>query len=270
MIKTFFKGLAMGSADAVPGVSGGTIAFITGIYDRLIGLISMVGPELWGRYRRDGLPGVIKAADLNFSLPLLAGIGAGILLVSKSVLLALEYYPALIWSVFLGLVLAAVPMVLRGVAVKSHWIWLAMGFAVAAGIGGFSLRLPTELWGIMLGGFIALSAMILPGISGSFLLLLFGLYEPVFGAIHELNWPIIVAFAAGGILGLASMARILNWAFKKKPAQVRSALVGLMLGSSIQLWPFNHAPAEGMNLVWAVIGVIVGGGVLWALERLAR
>jgi putative membrane protein len=141
---------------------------------------------------------------------------------------------------------------------------------VAAGVGGFSLGLPTELWGIMLGGFIALSAMILPGISGSFLLLLFGLYEPVFGAIHELNWPIILAFAAGGVLGLASMARILNWAFKKKPAQVRSALVGLMLGSSIQLWPFNHAPAEGMNLVWAAIGVMVGGVVLWALERLAR
>ena len=95
-------------------------------YDRLIGLIWAVGPELWGHYRRDGLPGVIKAADLNFSLPLLAGIGAGILLVSKSVLLALEYYPAPIWSVFLGLVLAAVPMVLRGL-LKSHWIWLAMG-----------------------------------------------------------------------------------------------------------------------------------------------
>ena len=270
MIKTFLKGLAMGSADAVPGVSGGTIAFITGIYDRLIGLISMVGPEIWERYRRDGLAGVVKAVDLRFSMPLLAGIGAGILLVSKSVLLALEFYPALIWSVFLGLVLAAVPMVLRGVAVKSHWVWLAMGFGLAAGIGGFSLTLSTELWGIALGGFIALSAMILPGISGSFLLLLFGLYEPVFGAIHDLNWPIVLAFAVGGILGLASMARVLNWAFKKKPAQVRSALVGLMLGSSIQLWPFNHAPAEGMNLVWAVIGVILGGAALWALERLAR
>ncbi|MGB0965634.1 MAG: DUF368 domain-containing protein [Litorivicinus sp.] len=270
MIRTFLKGLLMGAADAVPGVSGGTIAFITGIYDRLIGLIARVGPQLWMRWRQQGVAGLLDAADWRFSVPLVLGIGTGILLVSGLVLQALDAMPALIWSLFLGLVLAAVPIVVREANVRSQWIWGLLGFAGSASVGLFSLALPASTLGVAVGGFIALSAMILPGISGSFLLLVFGLYETVFGAIHALDFSVILPFALGGVVGLASMARLLQVLFTRYPGPVRLCLAGLMLGSAAQLWPFQYADFNTANMFWALLGFCLGGGCLWAVDRLSR
>ena len=270
MIKTFLKGLLMGSADAVPGVSGGTMAFITGIYDRLLGLIALVGPELFSIFRKQGWPGVIKAAQLNFSIPLVAGIGGGMLLISGLVLQALDSAPALIWSAFTGLVLCAVPIVIRGAKLRSQWPFAVLCLVLAVGIGVFSIDFPTSALGIAGGGFIALSAMILPGISGSFLLLIFGLYQPVFSAIHALDFSVILPFALGGVLGLVTMARVLKRLFERYPGPLRLFLAGLMLGSATQLWPFQYAAVDTMNIMLAVLGFVLGGGLLWLVDRFSR
>lgn len=270
MIKTFGKGLLMGAADAVPGVSGGTIAFVTGIYDRLIRLVAGLGPELLLIWRRDGFSAVLAQLDLRFSIPLLAGIITGMLLISGSVLWALDQFPAFIWSAFLGLVLMAVPILLREADPQQHWPWLTLGFVVTASLGWLSVSFPISMIGIAAGGFIALSAMILPGISGSFLLLLFGLYPTVFGGLHERDLSVIVPFALGGIAGLMLMTRVLRRAFDRYPSQIRLLLGGLMLGSAFQLWPFQYTSFDVLNGVYALVGLVFGGAALWLVDHLAR
>lgn len=270
MIRTFLKGLLMGAADAVPGVSGGTIAFITGIYDRFVRLIASFGLSWWRSWRAEGWPGLSKHLDFQFSMPLLAGILLGILAISKTVLSALEHYPALIWSLFLGLVLAAVPIVLRGVSWRNQWPWLVLGIAVASGIGLFGWQLPQTMLGVFVAGFIALSAMILPGISGSFLLLLLGMYSTVFEAVHAFDLAVVGLFALGGALGILTMAKVLSWAFEIHPGPVRTLLAGLMVGSAAQLWPFQHAALSVANGLWAVVGFSLGGVLLWWVDRLAQ
>ena len=260
----------MGAADAVPGVSGGTIAFITGIYDRFVQLIAGFGPGWIRAYRQQGWPGLVRQWDLPFSVPLGLGIVIGMLAISRWVLFALDRYPALIWSLFLGLVLAAVPLVLRGYDWRPKLAWGLAGLALAAGMGLFNLQLPQTSLGVFLAGLIALSAMILPGISGSFLLLLLGMYSLVFEAIHRLDLSVIGWFALGGVVGIASMARALRWAFQSRPVQVRTFLAGLMLGSAAQLWPFQHTAATPGNLALALLGLILGGVLLWSVDRLAR
>ncbi len=263
------RGLCMGAADAVPGVSGGTVALIAGIYARLIAVIGAVGPGLWPVWRSRGVKGVWDALDGGFALPLVIGIAAGLLGLSKLVLLGLESQPALVWAIFLGLVLAAVPMLARSIPrwSLSGALCMAMGLGVAAGLGALEVTLPHTQIGFAVGGLLALSAMILPGLSGSFVLLLLGLYQPVFSALHALDWAVILPFAGGALVGLVGMARVLAWLFKRHEPQVMAALIGLMLGSCVQLWPFAHAPLTAMNGVTAAAGVVVGVLAVWGLDR---
>lgn len=243
------RGVCMGAADAVPGVSGGTIALITGIYFRLIDAVAAMGPELLSLWRKSGFKAVLQRLDIGFLLPLIVGIGIGIGALSGLVLAGLERVPALVWAAFLGLVLGAVPMLIKQTQFNLlNSCLCAVAIACAAGLGVADIGLPESTLGYFVGGVLALSAMILPGLSGSFVLLIVGLYQPIFGALHDLNLAVVAPFALGAGIGLLTMTRLLKWLFDRYQSQVIAVLVGLMLGSCYQLWPFNHvslSPATG-------------------------
>lgn len=177
------RGVCMGAADAVPGVSGGTIALITGIYPRLIAAVSRFDLAWLKVFRRDGFRVAMEQVDAAFLIPLAIGLVVGLIGLSGLVLAGLEAYPALVWACFLGLVLGAVPMLIQRAEFRSpaavRQIPLAIvGWLFAAGLGWLDVGLPHSSLGYFMGGVLALSAMILPGLSGSFILLLLGLYQP--------------------------------------------------------------------------------------------
>ena len=189
-IKLFLKGMAMGAADVVPGVSGGTIAFISGIYEELLSSIKALGPETVVTLRRDGIAAAWHQINGNFLITLLAGIGTSVLLLVRPITWAIAHKPVLIWSFFFGLIVASVWLCGRLVR---HWsapalIGLLFGTAVAVIIGLLNAGTGSDaLWFVFVSGAIAICAMILPGISGSFVLLLMGMYLPVMSAIK--NFP---------------------------------------------------------------------------------
>jgi putative membrane protein len=266
------RGLCMGAADAVPGVSGGTVALIAGIYPRLLGVIGALRPSLLGVLRRDGIGAVWRALDGNFALALLVGIAFGLFGLSTLVLAGLAAFPALVWAAFLGLVMAAVPVLTRAVThwSLSCWVWLTLGLGLASGLGWMEISVPQTTLGYVVGGTLALSAMILPGLSGSFVLLLVGLYQPVFSALHAANMSVVVPFAGGALVGLLGMARVLSWLLARHQPQVMACLIGLMVGSCVQLWPFSHAPWSAVNAALALAGLVLGCVAVWGLDRWSK
>jgi len=242
-LKLFFKGAGMGAADAVPGVSGGTIAFITGIYEELIHSIRRFGPTAWTAWRRGGARGLVTHLNLTFLLPLLAGIAASLISVAHLVTYLLAAHPLLLNAFFFGLVAASAVVVMRHVEGWRLWhvLPLAVGMLLAqwlpslmpalAGLG--SLRLAV-------GGAIAISAMLLPGVSGSFLLLTMGLYGTVMTGIKGMDAGLILQFGAGCLVGLLTMSRLLSWLFRHYHTATLQLLVGFILGSLPLLWPWRE------------------------------
>lgn len=237
------KGMMMGAADAVPGVSGGTIAFITGIYEELIHSIKLCGPEAVGVLFKKG----IKAAWLHvngwFLLSLLAGIIASALTLSRVVIYLLDTYPELLWSFFFGLILAAIWSLIRHI---EKWnIALVVSFFLGSAIAfGVTLITPTSIEPnhlyFFLSGMLAICAMILPGISGAFILLLLGMYGPVMLAIKEFQIGILFIFAIGCLVGLLSFSRVLDWMFTHYKNVTLALLGGFMLGSLNKVWPWKQ------------------------------
>lgn len=265
------RGVCMGAADAVPGVSGGTVALISGIYFRLIAAIGQFEPGLLNTLRRNGVKAAFDAVDGTFLAPLLLGIVVGIATLSGLVLSGLEHFPALVWACFLGLVLGAVPMLISQTRFGPVKVVLCLaGLAFALSLGWFDVALPSSTVGYFFGGVLALSAMILPGLSGSFVLLILGLYQPVFGGLHAMDLSVILPFAAGAAVGLLSMVRLLNYLFSRFKSDVMAVLVGLMLGSCYQLWPFQHVQFSTPNGVLSAIGLTLGLGLIWGLDRWSR
>ena len=211
---TYLKGIAMGAADVVPGVSGGTIAYLTGIYQRLLDAIHAAGGSMWVALRRDGIAAAWKAVDGWFLLALLGGIGTSVVSLSKLVLWGLESQPLIVWSFFLGLILASLRMLARDL--NCSWVALivgtAMGFILSSMPAGRAELSPVFTF---FAGFLAICAMILPGISGSFILVLLGAYEPVLESIHERDLATIAIFGTGAILGLLTFGRLLRWLFQR-------------------------------------------------------
>lgn len=239
----FFKGMAMGAADAVPGVSGGTIAFITNIYEELIHSLRAVNPLALRVLFSEGIVAFWRHINGNFLVVLLSGIVFSLLLFAHSVVYLLEYYPQYVRALFCGLVLASSWYVWRQI---NAWQWLSLLLMLAGMLLTLALAfLPqsqgnTSLWYYFFCGAVAICAMILPGISGAFILLLLGVYEPVLAALRAMDIAVILVFAGGCACGLMSFAQLLSWLFRHYHAQTLSCLLGVLLGSLYKLWPWQQ------------------------------
>ena len=255
-IVVYLKGLAMGAADVVPGVSGGTIALITHIYERLIKAIDNVSLtlvlQLFGRNRKAAW----QSLDGSFLLILVLGIGTSILLVSSGVSWLLATYPIPLWAFFFGLILASA-FVLKNSVTKwniTALVSMAIGFFVAFGIGLITPNTGSEsLLYLFLCGVLVVIAMILPGISGAFILILLGAYETALNALDKLKnfelegLVVFLVMAAGGVVGLKAFAKILRWLFTQHKNIVLAAMTGFLLGSLYKVWPWKKVTSYYTN-----------------------
>ena len=236
------RGLAMGAADVVPGVSGGTIAFITGIYQELLDSISRIGPVTLKTLFREGIAAAWKQCNGSFLLVLFAGILTSIFSLAKLISFLLAEYPILVWSFFFGLILASTVPIARRVPRWSWHTWLALFAGIAVAILVSEMR-PTQITAtplsLFLSGGIAICAMILPGISGSFILLMIGIYPQVIAAVHEFDVLALGWFGLGAVSGLLLFSRLLSWLMHRFPGVTLSFLVGILFGSLKIVWPWK-------------------------------
>lgn len=249
-LKLSSKGMLMGAADAVPGVSGGTIAFMTGIYEELIYSLKQCGPEALSVLFKQGIAATWQHINGNFLLTLVSGILLSVLTLSRVILFWLDEYPVMLWSFFFGLIIAAIWSLIRHVEKWDIPITLAFVLGTVAAylitsITPTSIE-PTKLF-IFLSGMIAICAMILPGISGSFILLLLGMYSSVLLAVKEFQFVTLSIFAGGCIVGLLSFSRVLNWMFSRFKTVTLALLGGFMLGSLNKVWPWKNTLESTIN-----------------------
>lgn len=244
------KGLAMGAADVVPGVSGGTIAFITGIYDELLHSLKSIGPDLLLKLKRDGIVSAWNSINGNFLVAVFGGILLSLKTFAHLIGVALELYPILVWAFFFGLILASI---VYFASRQPSWRWQD-GLACLLGAGlvyGISIMAPAQLpgywWMMFIGGFIAICAMILPGISGSFLLLLMGLYPAFLEAISRLDLVALGSFGCGCIIGLLVFSRFLSWLMDRYHQITFAALIGFLIGSLNVVWPWKETLVTAIN-----------------------
>ena len=239
----YLRGIAMGAADLVPGVSGGTVALITGIYGRLISAIASVGIDILLLVLRGRIAEAYKAIDGNFLLLLAAGIGTAIVGFAAILNWLLLHYPLPLWATFSGLVLASalslVKQNYRSWRLRD-WSFFTIGVAVAVSVGlTQAIQMPLTPLGIFFAGSIAISAMILPGISGSFLLLLMGVYQPIIAAVVNLELVTLALFALGCGVGLIFFSKLLQRLLAVAEKATMATLFGFLLGSLVILWPWQ-------------------------------
>lgn len=244
-VAIFLKGVGMGAADAVPGVSGGTIAFVTGIYEQLIHSIRQFGPGAWAVWRQSGVKGLYAHLNLAFLLPLLAGVAASLVSVAHLALWLMEAQPLLLDGFFFGLVAASALVVHNAMRSWKFWYLLPLiaGLLLAKSLPGLMptvLLLGNESLVVMVAGAIAISAMLLPGVSGSFLLLTMGLYGTIMQAIRGFDLAVIGLFGIGCLIGLALFSRLLTWLFKRQHDATMQLLLGFIVGSLPILWPWRE------------------------------
>lgn len=239
----FLRGMAMGAADIVPGVSGGTIAFITGIYFRLLNAIGAAPQAVFRHLPRGQFKALWLACDGTFLLSLLTGVIVSIATLASAISFILTAYPILIWSFFFGLIVASVWHV--GRQVRQYVPSLVVPFFAGTLFAWWVTTLPASELApspmIFFGaGALAICAMILPGISGSFILVILGMYVPVLDAIRAFDLGILVIFAGGCLLGLLSVARLITWAFRHFHDPVLALLTGFMVGALNKVWPWKE------------------------------
>lgn len=232
----------MGAADAVPGVSGGTIAFISGIYEELINTISGVNLTLITTLRKEGFFTFWKQLNGNFILALLSGIIISFVSFMRLAKYLLENHPILIWSFFFGLIIASIYFVGKQIT-KWHLATFA-GIIVGAVIAYFITTIPASSvnensYFLFFAGALAICAMILPGISGSFILVILGAYKTLSDAIHDFDFKKLVLFVGGAIVGLLSFSHVLKWLFKKYHNLTLALLTGFIIGSLNKVWPWK-------------------------------
>lgn len=247
-IKDYFvitlKGMAMGAADVVPGVSGGTMAFITGIYEELLSAISAVNFGLFKTFKQGGIKEVWKAVNGNFLVALLLGIGISVLSLAKFLSWLLENEPILLWSFFFGLVLASVLFI--GKQITKWRIATVVVFVLGTFLAYYITTLEplvsensSPLF-LFIAGSLAICAMILPGISGAFILVLLGAYKHVLDAVHTQDVKLLAIIAAGALVGLLTFSRVLKWLFNHYKDLTLAVLTGFILGSLNKIWPWKE------------------------------
>ncbi|NNK82508.1 MAG: DUF368 domain-containing protein [Flavobacteriaceae bacterium] len=244
------KGLAMGAADVVPGVSGGTIAFISGIYEELITTINNVNFDLLKTFFKQGFKAGWKQLNGNFLLALFLGIGFSILTLAKGLKWLLENEPILLWSFFFGLVLASIFFV--GKQITKWNIWIVLGLIIGAFVAFYITTLPSmavnsSSWFLFFAGALAICAMILPGISGAFILVLLGAYSPVLDAINARDIKTLAILACGAVVGILSFSKLLKWLFKYYHNLTLALLTGFIFGSLNKIWPWKKTITTRLN-----------------------
>ena len=281
------KGMGMGAADVVPGVSGGTIAFIVGIYDELINSIKSINGKSLKLFFTGKFAAFWKMINGSFLFSILLGIGISVFSLAKIITWLLVEHPILVWSFFFGLVLASTGFVAKDI---KGWNWKTiLGFVVGVVVAFYitvatPAETPSYLWFIFLCGAIAICAMILPGISGSFILVLLGKYFFIMDAVKTLDLVIIAVFGAGAVVGITSFSRVLSYALKHVRNITLAVLSGFMLGSLNKVWPWKEqitTVVDGHDLmiennilpnqyiVEAVVLMLVGFFMVYFLEKLS-
>lgn len=284
------KGCAMGMADVVPGVSGGTIAFISGIYEELLDSIRRFNTTALKLLVRLRFAELWNHINGRFLAPVLLGIAVAIFSLARLMTYLLEHHPIAIWSFFFGLIIASALLVARQVG---RWNWTTLlSFAVGtAAAWWITVATPSETpdtwWFILLSGAIAICAMILPGISGAFILLLLGKYQFIMQAVGDLNIPVIAIFVVGAAAGIISFSHLLSWLLKRWHDLTIAALMGFMVGSLNKVWPWKDDPkgliqhnvspgefemlhnGEPSLLLEAILLCVVGFLTIYGIERLA-
>ena len=263
------RGLCMGTADVIPGVSGGTIALITGIYDELVGTLAAVNARLVthlfnGRFRE-----LWDSVNGGFLVPLLAGIGVAIVSLARLITYLLATYPIPVWGFLTGLIAASAFVVGRRVgswqlsAFILVFAGIASGYIISTAV---PLQTGDEYYKYLLAGSVGSIAMILPGISGSFILVLIGKYEQVLTAVHERNLTIILVFGAGFAVGILLFSRLLKRLLARFHGQTMAFLLGLMAGSLRRVWPFRESAAvegaSGTDAYYCVLPAEMSGEVV--------
>lgn len=284
----------MGAADAIPGVSGGTIAFISGIYEELVSSISNINASLFKTLFKKGFKAFWLQANGNFVLALLSGIIISFVSFMKLAKYLLENHPILIWSFFFGLIIASIYFV--GKQITKWSLSIVISLIIGTGLAFYITTLPTLAttsndYFMFLAGAIAICAMILPGISGSFILIILGAYKTLSDAIHDINIKKLALFTAGAIIGLLSFSHVLKWLFKNYHNITLALLTGFILGSLNKVWPWRktltwHTDSEGMKtpilqdsvspfsfgadsqLLFALILMILGFLTIFILEKI--
>lgn len=238
----YVKGIAMGAADVVPGVSGGTVAFISGIYDDLLRSISSI-PAAFLLLLRGQIKEAWRTANATFLVILLAGILSSVVSLARLITYLLEQHPIPVWSFFFGLILVSCHIVGREI---QRWDWTRVVSFVLGGAFAYwitvasTVQMGQDPLSIFLAGAIAICAMILPGISGSFILVLLGLYSFVLGAVKNFDLAVLAVFASGCLVGIISFAGLLRWMLSRLRDLTLAFLTGLMLGSLNKIWPWKE------------------------------
>ncbi len=244
------KGIAMGGADVIPGVSGGTIAFITGIYEELINSIKSVDVEAFRLLLSFKLAAFWKHINGAFLISVLGGILISILSLARLVTYLMVNHPIQLWSFFFGLIIISALMVAKEI---KQWNIASVSALIAGVLMAYLITsatpatTPEGLLFVCLSGMIAICAMILPGISGSFILLILGKYQYVLGAVKDFDIVVIVVFAIGCLVGILSFARLISWLLKQYPLITISILVGFMIGSLNKIWPWRLVTQYRLN-----------------------
>lgn len=253
-LMTTFKGACMGAADVIPGVSGGTIAFIMGIYDEFVGSIASINKEALQLLFKREFKAFWKHINGTFLLSLVIGIGISIVSIAGIMQDLLNNYPIQTWAFFFGLIVASSLFIIRGI---SGWkpvdfLLLFAGVGLGAVVCTLSpTQTPEALWFIFITGAIAICAMILPGISGSFILLILGKYEYIMGRISELtsginvldNLAILSVFAIGAVVGILGFSKLLRWLLNRWNKGTLIVLAGFIIGSLVKVWPWSNSEA---------------------------
>lgn len=237
------KGIAMGAADAVPGVSGGTIAFISGIYEELVTTISNVNFSLIKTWKTKGFFAFWKQFNGNFLVALLSGILISFVTFMRLAKYLIENHPILIWSFFFGLIIASILYIAK--QIKTWRLITLIAIIAGALIAFYITTLPSlgtneNPYFLFFAGALAICAMILPGISGSFILVILGAYKTLSDAVHDFDFKRLMLFAGGAIIGLLSFSHLLKWLFKNYENTTLALLTGFIIGSLNKIWPWKE------------------------------
>lgn len=246
----FLKGFLMGAVELIPGVSAGTIAFVTGIYTELLDSIKSINLRALKIGRKEGIAAFWRAINGNFLLTLLLGMALAIISLSRLIQFILQHYPVLCWSFFFGLIIAASWYIAKDIP---RWTWTRV-LLLILGVGLMLLLFtsaPTAInigpLTLILAGAIAISAMLLPGISGSFMLVLLGFYQPILTAINSFDLNTLMYFALGMAIGLLTVTRFLSWLLHRYTYPMQAFLTGIMLGSLFKIWPWKETLLTRIN-----------------------
>ena len=283
-ILTAVKGACMGAADVIPGVSGGTIAFIMGIYDKFVASLAAINLEAVKLFFTGKFKEFWKHINGSFLLSLAIGIGVSVISLATVMQTLLSDFPIQTWAFFFGLIVASSIFILRGISGWSlrELLFLAGGIVLGVVICTLSpTQTPDALWFIFLSGAIAICAMILPGISGSFILLILGKYQYILGAVSDLvagqnvthNILILAVFAIGAIVGILSFSKFLHWILSRWHKQTLIILAGFIIGSLVKIWPWNNPEAiaqteltGSLHIGSAIIIALIGFSLVTGIE----